>query len=165
VHLGCYKGDSCFEFGELISDRKGPFPASTMILADFYVEATSTLVQEGQVWVGLAHPNVAAFFGIFYDPCSPGTPCFVTPYYPDGDVSVYLSKHPKADRLQLVSQSVTGFPFPAPLPCHSGMPSRRRDRLSPQQPGPRHTRSHQIGWSLSRLAPDVPLLMWLRVTF
>jgi len=50
------------------------------------------------VWKHLAHPNVAPLFGVTTDPIR-----LVSGWIPDVDLTGYITNHPDADRLSLVS--------------------------------------------------------------
>jgi serine/threonine protein kinase len=80
-----------------------PFFASTTAKTH-QSQAQNKLVREGMIWTSLKHPNITPFFGVCYELAYSGAPCFIIPYYPNGDINAYLSKHPNADRLRLVSQ-------------------------------------------------------------
>ncbi|KAG6808442.1 hypothetical protein H0H92_004106 [Tricholoma furcatifolium] len=57
------------------------------------------LAREALLWGQLVHPNVLMFYGLFR---FKNRMCMVSPWMENGDVNLYLLKHPAAARLQLV---------------------------------------------------------------
>jgi len=64
------------------------------------------IFREARVWGEVEHEHIAPFFGISFDFDRPETPCLVTPFFPNGNISSYLKAHPSSlDRkLLLISQ-------------------------------------------------------------
>jgi len=62
------------------------------------------LIQEGEVWSLVTHPNIAPYLGLCFDFDRPGLPCLVSLFYQHGDVMSYLKNHPRVNRLQLMAQ-------------------------------------------------------------
>jgi len=88
------------------------------------------------VWKHLAHPNVAPLVGVTADPIR-----LVTGWMPDVDLTGYITNHPDADRLSLVSVSFTVL-------CDVLIPSivvRYRKRLELPPLLQRHSRGPQGG--------------------
>jgi len=67
------------------------------------IPTNQRLIQEGQVWSLVAHPNITPFLGLCFDFHRPGLPSLVSPFYQHGDITRYLGKNPNINRLPLVS--------------------------------------------------------------
>jgi serine/threonine protein kinase len=52
----------------------------------------------------LNHQNISPLLGISSDFDRPDRPCLVFPYYPHGEISGYLTKHPSVDKFPLIAQ-------------------------------------------------------------
>ncbi|KAJ7016664.1 kinase-like domain-containing protein [Mycena alexandri] len=64
---------------------------------------------EAELWARLNHKNVVAFLGIAYD-IAP-SPVLVSPLYPLGDIEMFLSKHPEANRPEIVLGVALGLAY------------------------------------------------------
>lgn len=61
------------------------------------------LLREARVWSRLEHPNISRFLGMSFDAHMTNQPCLVSPYYRNGDLSMYLRKEgDKVDKLEIV---------------------------------------------------------------
>ncbi len=56
-------------------------------------------MRELKIWMDLDHGNIAPLLGFALD----DEICIVSPWYVNGNVADYITKHPEVDRLQLVS--------------------------------------------------------------
>ncbi|KAJ7768400.1 kinase-like domain-containing protein [Mycena metata] len=64
---------------------------------------------EAELWARLNHKNVVPFLGIAYD-IAP-SPILVSPLYPLGDMEMFLSKHPEANRPEIVLGVASGLNY------------------------------------------------------
>jgi serine/threonine protein kinase len=112
--------------------------------------------------VDVDHPNVTPFYGICYDPDWPNSPCFITPYYPNGNVDVYLTNHPEADRLQLVRD--TSPPVPSILDVMAPSRSAKSPPAFPSCTEPKFPLSTGIlkRWLFPYYAILVPLANFIK---
>jgi len=69
---------------------------------------------EAHLWSQLRHPNVLLFLGIFFAP--PMYPAMVSEFMTNGTLVDYLSKHPDADRVHLLSGVACGLSYIHHLP-------------------------------------------------
>jgi len=61
------------------------------------------LLREIGVWSVVHHENVTPFLGISFDFERPHTPCLVSPYYRNGNITSYLKNNPAVDKLALLA--------------------------------------------------------------
>ncbi|KAE9390009.1 kinase-like protein, partial [Gymnopus androsaceus JB14] len=77
-------------------------------------ESTKRLFKEFSkevlVWSQLDHPNVLPFLGINID-LFPGRFCLVSPWCSNGSIMNYLSMHPEADKMEIVSDILRGLRY------------------------------------------------------
>ncbi|KAJ7040829.1 kinase-like domain-containing protein [Mycena alexandri] len=64
---------------------------------------------EAELWARLNHKNVVPFLGIAYD-IAP-SPVLVSPLYLLGDIEMFLSKHPEANRPEIVVGVALGLAY------------------------------------------------------
>ncbi|TDL16125.1 kinase-like protein [Rickenella mellea] len=78
---------------------------------DYLERLQRRLDREARVWSRLSHPNIIPFYGACFDLGRASTPCLVAPFLENGHIMNYLSKHPEADRLDLVTQIAAGLDY------------------------------------------------------
>lgn len=64
------------------------------------------LLRELRVLAIVNHQNISPLLGISFGFDRPDRPCLVFPYYPHGEISGYLTKHPSVEKLPLASHNV-----------------------------------------------------------
>ena len=65
-----------------------------------YPDLNQMFYREAVGWKYISHPNVVPFLGISEKLSSF---CIISPWLSNGNITEYIRKHQKADRLQLVS--------------------------------------------------------------
>ncbi|KAG8920561.1 hypothetical protein FRC02_000833 [Tulasnella sp. 418] len=64
------------------------------------------LMREMSIWCQLAHENIVPFLGYAFN----GTfPCMVAPWYENGNLPDYITRHPAVDKTQMVLESLNGL--------------------------------------------------------
>ncbi|KAG8897352.1 hypothetical protein FRC01_011367, partial [Tulasnella sp. 417] len=66
------------------------------------------LLQEAIPWYGLNHKNITPFIGYTFDH---GYAALISEWQPRGHVFEYLSKYPRADRLEMIAQTAEGVAY------------------------------------------------------
>ena len=60
------------------------------------------MFRELTVQAPIDHTHIIPLFGVSFDFDRPSTPCLVSPYYRNGNITTYLKKHPGVDKVVLV---------------------------------------------------------------
>jgi len=63
------------------------------------------------VWSTLNHPNITPLLGIAFDFDRPQTPCFISPYFRNGDILKYIKNQPNANKFAQMSQVASGLEY------------------------------------------------------
>ncbi|KAJ7793004.1 kinase-like domain-containing protein, partial [Mycena leptocephala] len=67
---------------------------------------------EALIWRQLAHPNLLPFFGVYFLQNNRSRLCLVSPWLENGNISVYLKRHPVgSNRLTLVLDVALGLEY------------------------------------------------------
>ncbi|KAJ7191531.1 kinase-like domain-containing protein [Mycena pura] len=74
-------------------------------------ELSKRLRREADIWTRLHHPNVLPFLGICDDERVAPHPVLISPFYKFGHVGNYVTKHPSADRDELIYGVTCGLQF------------------------------------------------------
>jgi len=77
---------------------------------DDLVQMKRRVQRESRVWNNLEHPNVLPFLG-FCEDLRFGRPALISLYCEEGDIMVYLEKHPSTDKAPLIFQIACGLDF------------------------------------------------------
>ncbi|KAE9389319.1 hypothetical protein BT96DRAFT_406784 [Gymnopus androsaceus JB14] len=90
-------------------------PICLKVLRVFTTEASKKQLfkefsQEALVWSQLEHPNVLPFLGTNTD-LFPESYCLVSPWCSHGNVMVYLSTHPEADKMRIILDILKGTEY------------------------------------------------------
>ena len=107
--------------------QEGPHPLSVEIalITEHRLWALQSFFKEAVVWKRLRHSNIVPFLGVTTEPLQ-----FVSEWMPNGILTDYVTKHPGADRIALVSPTssfLLDHTQPTPL---SAVGCRRRAQLS-----------------------------------
>ncbi|KAG8974661.1 hypothetical protein FRC05_006995 [Tulasnella sp. 425] len=65
------------------------------------------LSKELRIWMNLNHRNITPLLGFVLS----GDFCMISPWYANGNVASYISRHPEADRIKLVSDVACGLAY------------------------------------------------------
>ncbi|KAJ7034346.1 kinase-like domain-containing protein [Mycena alexandri] len=74
-------------------------------------ELSKRLRREADIWIKLHHPNVLPFLGICDDERVAPHPVLISPFCKFGHVGNYVTKHPSADRDELIYGVTCGLAF------------------------------------------------------
>jgi len=69
------------------------------------------LLEEISLWSTVQHQNILPILGISFDFDRPQTPCLISPYLRNGDITNYLKRQPAADKLDLITQLTSGLSY------------------------------------------------------
>ncbi|TDL21571.1 kinase-like protein [Rickenella mellea] len=74
-------------------------------------KALKTFSHEAVIWRQLRHPNILPFYGVFRGDENFERLCLVSPWMDLGNAITYLTAHPYADRLALLSDVAKGMEY------------------------------------------------------